>query len=128
MIVGIGIDVAEIARIAAVLDRHGERFLRRVLTEGERAYCLRHRAPAAHVAGRFAAKEAALKALGTGLSSGIGWRDVEVVRRPGGAPALALHGRAGEIAKGRGVRRTHLSLTHDRGIAAAVVILEGGGR
>ncbi len=125
MIVGTGIDLADVDRVRALIERHGGRFLARVLTEAERAYCERYRDPAPQVAARFAAKEAALKALGTGLDHGLSWQDVEVERAESGAPSLLLHGRAAEFARERGAERTHLSLSHDRGAAIAVVILEG---
>src|SRR5215472_4723413 len=92
-IIGLGLDATEIDRIADSIERYGERFLRRIFTESEIAYCMRRRVPAIHFAGRFAAKEAAMKALGTGFSQGVVWRDVEVVRR-GGPPQLQLHGGA----------------------------------
>src|SRR5581483_9489167 len=92
-IIGLGVDATDIERIAAAIDRYGDRFLRRIFTDGEIAYCTRRRAPAVHFAGRFASKEAAMKALGTGHSLGVLWRDVEVVRH-GGPPQLQLHGGA----------------------------------
>ncbi len=122
MIVGLGVDIVELGRIRDVLERHGERFLQRILTADERRYCALHRDQVPHVAARFAAKEAALKALGTGWSGGIHWTDVEVVREPSGKPTLALHG---EALKRQGAEaRWHLSLTHDRGNAVAVAVLE----
>lgn len=124
MILGIGVDIVGIDRVRGVLGRHGHRFTERVLTAEEQAYCSRHADPAPSLASRFAAKEAALKALGTGLAAGINWRDVEVVRAPSGAPGLRLHRRAGEIAAQLGVQRQHLTLTHDAGVAVAVVVLE----
>ena len=93
-IIGLGLDATDIARIAATIERYGDRFLHRIFTDGEIAYCTRRRVPAIHFAGRFAAKEAAMKALGTGHSRGVLWRDVEVVRR-GGPPQLQFHGGAG---------------------------------
>lgn len=126
MIVGIGIDLIEVPRLAEVLQRQGEAFLQRVFTAGERAYCEgapRH--AAARLAARWAAKEALLKALGTGLRE-VKWQEIEVVRDELGAPALLLHGAAAEVAQRRGVVRTHLSLTHTEGYAAAQVVLEGG--
>src|SRR3981189_1516710 len=92
-IIGLGLDATEIDRIADTIERYGQRFLNRVFTDGEIAYCVRRRVPGIHFAGRFAAKEAGMKALGTGHSHGVLWRDVEVVRR-GGPPQLALHGGA----------------------------------
>ncbi len=124
MIVGLGTDIAEVERIEASLRRFGERFLHRVFTEGERLYCLRKPFPAQSLAARFAAKEAAAKALGTGISRGIGWRDIEVMRAPGRAPGLLLHGRARTLAEQLGARRSHVSLTHTAQTAMAVVILE----
>src|SRR5262245_4254017 len=94
-IVGIGLDATDIPRIAATIERYGNRFLSRILTPDELAYCLRRRDPTPHVAGRFAAKEAGMKAIGTGHSRGVLWRDIEVVRR-GGPPQLRFHGAAGE--------------------------------
>lgn len=121
----LGLDLTEVGRIADALERHGERFLARVFREGEILRSRRHpRAFAEHVAGRFAAKEAAMKALGTGWSGGIGFRDVEVGRDAGGAPTLALAGVAAERAKELGVARLHVSLTHTRDHAQAIVVLE----
>jgi holo-[acyl-carrier protein] synthase len=124
-IVGLGIDVVEIARIQRILDgppARAERFLARCFTAAERAYCDAGRDRAARHAARFAAKEAASKALGA--PAGIAWHDVEVMRGPG-APALELRGVAADRARALGVGRAHLSLTHDGGVAAAVVALEG---
>jgi holo-[acyl-carrier protein] synthase len=123
-IVGIGIDLVSIERLRGVLDRYGERFLERVLTADERGYCARHRDPTSQIAVRFAAKEALLKALGTGLSRGIRWQDVEVRREGDGPPRIHLSGRAVEESAALGVGRIHLSLSHDRGAAVAMVILE----
>ena len=95
MIVGLGTDVVEIARIEASLERFGDRFLHRIFTEAEIRYCLAKRRPAESLAARFAAKEAGAKALGTGISRGISWREIEVRRLPGQAPVLRWHGRAG---------------------------------
>src|SRR5262249_37109797 len=116
------IDICEIARIRSSLERFGIAFFERILTEQERAYCERHADSAVNYAGRFAAKEAAIKALGG--PPGLRWHDMEILRTEGGAPRLALHGATAEIAKGMGVTRTHLSISHDGGFAAAVVILE----
>jgi holo-[acyl-carrier protein] synthase len=125
VIVGLGMDVVEIARIARILEgprARAERFLSRCFTDRERAYCEGARDRAARYAARFAAKEAASKALGA--PTGIGWHDVEV-RRGGGAPSLALSGVAKETATRLGGRRALLTLTHDAGVAAATVIFEG---
>ena len=125
MILGLGMDVVEVGRIARLLDgRPGlaARFLARVFTAGEQADCRARREQAASLAARFAAKEAAVKALGAPV--GVRWLDVEVVRDEG-APRLVLSGVAARAALARGVVRTHLTLTHDAGVAAATVILEG---
>lgn len=126
MVLGLGTDITEVHRIQASLDRFGEHFLERVYTPGEVAYChARKKTAAQSFAARFAAKEAAAKALGTGISRGVTWRELEVVRRPGQAPELVLHGRAQEIAQARGITRLTLSLTHTSSVAMAVVIAEG---
>src|SRR4026209_2578575 len=106
-IIGLGIDVTDIPRIASAFERYGERFLRRVFTDGEIAYCTRRRDPVPHLAGRFAAKEAAMKALGTGHSRGVLWKDVEVVRH-GGPPQLRLHGGAARRAEAMGMTKSLL--------------------
>ena len=124
MIIAIGIDIIEIARVEEVFSRQGERFRERVFTEGEVDYCERRALRMSSYAARFAAKEAAMKALGTGWSDGVRWRDIEVVRGEKGAPALHLHGRALERLHEIGARRAHLSLTHSEQIAMAEVILE----
>jgi holo-[acyl-carrier protein] synthase len=124
MVVGVGTDMIEIARIDQSIRRFGERFLARVFTPQEIAFCQRKKAPAESFAARFAAKEAAAKALGTGIARGISWLEIEVVRAPGSAPTLALHGRAAQHARSLGVRRASLSLTHSRSTALAVVLLE----
>ena len=123
-IIGLGLDTTDIDRIADTLERYGERFLRRVFTDGEIAYCTRRRVPAIHLAGRFAAKEAAMKALGTGRSLGVLWRDVEVVRR-GGPPQLQFHGGAGRRFKEMGGRSSLLTITHSQDLAMAQVIILG---
>jgi len=124
MIIGIGIDVIENARIRESLERFGDRFLSRIYTDGEKEYCKKHASPEIHFAARFAAKEAAFKALGTGWSGGIKWRDVEITRLSSGKPELHLHDEALNLAKKMGVTRFHVSLTHDRSISCAVVIFE----
>jgi holo-[acyl-carrier protein] synthase len=122
MIVGVGIDLAPVERMAQALARHGERFERRVFTDGERAYCRARARAEEHFAARFAAKEAALKALG--VPEGLRWHELEIVSAAGGAPSLALHGAAARAASARGVARLHLSLTHAGGQAAAIVVAE----
>lgn len=126
MIVGTGIDLVEIERVARSIERYGRRFLERVYTAGEIAYCERKRRNAAEsYAARFAAKEAGAKALGTGMGFGVTWREIEVGREPAGRPLLLLHGRAAEIAQAMGVERSSLSITHTGSEAMAMVILEG---
>jgi holo-[acyl-carrier protein] synthase len=123
-ILGIGLDATDIPRLAEVLERFGDRFLQRVFTPGEIAYCTRRRNPAPHLAGRFAAKEAAMKALGTGHSRGVLWKDIEVIRG-GGPPRLQLHGGAARRADGMKVRGSLLTITHSETLAMAQVMLLG---
>jgi holo-[acyl-carrier protein] synthase len=123
-IIGVGLDATEIARVAEMIDRYGDRFLRRVFTDGEIAYCQRKRDFASSYAARFAAKEAAMKALGTGHSRGVYWTGIEVVRRHG-PPHLAFHGGADERFKAMGGTSSLLTLTHSRDLAIAHVILLG---
>ncbi|MEK7366044.1 MAG: holo-ACP synthase [Candidatus Deferrimicrobiota bacterium] len=127
MIVGIGVDIVDIARIQGLLDRYGERFLHRVYTEAETAYAMSGANKAERLAGRFAVKEAVMKALGTGKSLGILWRDVETVRGRLGKPDVHLHGQAVKWAKLRGAGAVHVAITHDGGKAVAFVILEKAG-
>ncbi len=128
MVLGLGTDITEVPRIQASITRFGQHFLERVYTAGEIAYCqARKKSAAQSFAARFAAKEAAAKALGTGISRGVSWREFEVIRHPGQAPQLQLHGRAAEIASSLGIQRLTLSLTHTNAIALAVVIAEDGG-
>ncbi len=124
-IIGLGIDATDLPRVRDVFERYGERFLRRVFTDVEIAYCTRQRDPVPSLAGRFAAKEAAMKALGTGHSQGVLWRDIEVVRRPGGPPQLQLHGGAAARAQGMHVRRSLVTITHAETVAIAQVMLLG---
>src|SRR6202051_1337450 len=127
MIVGSGIDLVEIGRIQQSVERFGQRFLDRIYTAAEKAYCLRKRNSAESLAARFAAKEAGAKALGTGISHGVNWLEVEVVREPGGRPTIAFHGRAREMAERVGAKSAALSLTHTGTLAMASVVLEGDG-
>lgn len=127
MILGTGIDLTEIPRIQQSLDRFGQRFLDRIYTAAEQAYCMRKRKAAESLAARFAAKEAAAKALGTGISRGVNWLEIEVVRASGGRPTLRFHGRAAELASSLGVAHSALSLTHTDTLAQASVILEDAG-
>jgi len=124
MIVGTGIDLIEIDRIHRSIERYGPRLLNRVYTSAEQTYCLRKRKSAESFAARFAAKEAGAKALGTGISFGVTWLEIEVVRELSGRPSLRFHGRAAQIAKRLGVTRAALSLTHTATLAQASVVLE----
>jgi len=124
VIVGTGVDLCEVPRIREALLRHGDRFKRRVFTDVEIAYAERKRDPYERYAARFAAKEAGMKALGTGWSGGISWRDFEVTNLPSGRPTLTFHGKAAEIAAKLALRNIVLTLTHTRDQALALVILE----
>src|SRR6476620_1417098 len=124
MIVGTGIDIAEVPRIAQALARHGERFLHRVFTEGEIRYCDSKANRVERYAARFAAKEAAMKALGTGWNHGVRWRDIEVARKPGSRPTIIFHGVAAQFAGRLGVQNIALSISHTEEQAIAQVILE----
>ena len=122
--IGIGMDATDLPRIARTLQRYGDRFLRRIFTDAEIAYCTRRRDPVPHLGGRFAVKEAAMKALGTGHSRGVLWKDVEVVRA-GGPPQLRFHGGAARRAEAMGVRRSLVTITHSEALALAQVMLFG---
>jgi holo-[acyl-carrier protein] synthase len=124
MITGIGIDVVQNDRIRQSIERFGDRFLQRIYTEAEIEYCKKSGQPEIHYAARFAAKEAAFKALGTGWAAGVKWTDVEVQRLPSGKPELHLHGEALVHATAAGAKRFHVSLTHDQLVSCAVVVLE----
>jgi holo-[acyl-carrier protein] synthase len=124
MIVGTGVDIAETVRIEHVLSRHGERFSGRLFTPEEIAYCERFKNKAERYAARFAAKEAAFKALGTGWREGVRWLDVEVTHLPSGKPELVLRGRAEELARQLGVTRTSVSISHSDHYVVAQVIFE----
>lgn len=126
MLIGTGIDLVEIARVQRSVERFGARFLDRVYTPAEQAYCLRKRKAAESFAARFAAKEAAAKALGTGIHYGVTWLEFEVVREPSGKPTLQFHGRAAQLALRLGVVRASLSITHTDALAMASVALEDG--
>ncbi len=125
MIVGMGIDVAEVKRIAEVIESQKERFLRRIYTLDEVAYCEQFKNRYERYAGRFAVKEAAMKALGTGWSRGVRWVDLEVVRQRGGRPTLSIKGEAKKIAEALGVKNIAVSITHTAEQAIAQVIFEG---
>jgi holo-[acyl-carrier protein] synthase len=124
MIVGTGIDIAEVPRIAESINRFGERFIHRVFTEGEIRYCDTKGNRFERYAARFAAKEAAMKALGTGWNNGVRWRDVEVVREPGQRPTIKFHAKAAEVAARLKTKNISLSITHTAQQAMASVILE----
>ena len=124
MIVGTGIDIAEVLRVRHAIERFGDRFLQRIFTAGEIRYCDSKANRIERYAARFAAKEAAMKALGTGWNHGVRWRDCEVVRLPGGRPTMTFHGKAGEFAARLGVKHTALSISHTAEQAIAQVILE----
>jgi len=124
LVIGVGTDLMEIARIEQSYMRFGEAFLERIFTPGEIAYCMARKNYAESLAARFAAKEAGAKALGTGISRGVSWRELEVRRLPGQRPELHLSGRAAEIAARLGIRRLSLSLSHSRHQSIAIVIAE----
>lgn len=126
MILGIGSDLAEVARIRHSIARYGDRFIKRIYTEGEQAYSSSKANVAERFAARFAAKEAGMKAIGTGWRRGVTWKDFEVLNERSGRPTLLLSGVASEIADRMGVERISISLTHTSELAFATVILEGG--
>jgi len=125
MIIALGMDIVEIDRFAGVMQRKGDRFLQRLFTAREIEYCQSMPNPAAHFAVRFAAKEAFSKAIGTGIAEGLQWIDVEVARAQNGRPSIQTSGRASDVLQRLAVTRCHLTLSHSRGIASAVVVLEG---
>jgi holo-[acyl-carrier protein] synthase len=124
VIVGLGVDIAEVDRVRAAIERRGEAFLKRLFTPREMAYCETHRNRYERYAGRFAAKEAAMKALGTGWRRGVRWIDIEIVRLPSGKPSLELSGRAREFAERLEVKNISLTITHSGNTALAQVIFE----
>lgn len=125
MIRGHGIDLVPVTRIQQVVERRGERFLKRILTEGEIEYCARFQDPERHWAARFAAKEAVMKALGTGWNVGVSWKSIEIVNLPSGQPTLVLSGKTAELARSLGVTATHVTLAHDGAYAVASVVFDG---
>jgi len=125
MILGTGIDIIEVARIASSFETHGERFVNRILVAEEIAYCMAHRQPAQYLAVRFAAKEAIAKAFGTGISGELGWQDMEIRRKESGEPYAVLHGKGAELFAARGAKRLHITLSHTENYATAMAILEG---
>jgi holo-[acyl-carrier protein] synthase len=124
MILGIGIDIIEVARVESSYEKFGERFLNRILLPDEIAYCLSHKSPGPFIAARFAAKEAISKAFGTGIGSRLSWKDMEIARRESGEPYVILHGPGEELLKARGGRIVLISLSHTQQHANAVAILE----
>jgi len=125
MILGVGTDIIEVARIQASYERFGERFVNRILLDNEIAYCLSHKSPAPFIAARFAAKEAISKAFGTGIGAKLGWQDMEVGRRESGEPYVILHGDGQKLLQERGGRVVLISLSHTQQHATAMAILEG---
>lgn len=125
MIIGIGIDIIEIKRIKSVIDRHGDYFYKRIFTEKEIEYCKGQKKNAIlHFAGRFTAKEAALKALGTGLAGGISWTDIEILNAVSGKPALTFSGVAKKFYDSLGGKKIFVSISHSKGYATSQVIIE----
>jgi holo-[acyl-carrier protein] synthase len=125
MILGVGIDLIEVARIASSFEKFGEQFVNRILLPDEIAYCLSHRKPAPFLAARFAAKEAISKAFGTGIGAALGWQDMEIRRKESGEPFVVLHGKGRDLFEARGAKSLHISLTHTENYAVATAILEG---
>jgi holo-[acyl-carrier protein] synthase len=123
-VIGIGVDLVECSRIQHSIDRFGDRFLRRVFTEGEVAYSMSMKFPARHLAARFAAKEAVSKAFGTGIGKAMGWRDIDIQKKPSGEPFLAFSGPAEDLAKRRGVVNALITLSHTDHLAIACIVLE----
>ena len=125
MILGLGIDIIEVARIQASYERFGERFLNRILLAGEIDYCLSHKTPGPFLAARFAAKEAISKAFGTGIGAQLAWLDMEIRRKESGEPYVVLHGKGEQLLKDRAGRIVLISLSHTQAHVAAVAVLEG---
>jgi holo-[acyl-carrier protein] synthase len=125
MILGLGIDIIEVARISASLEKFGERFGQRILLPEEMAYCLMHRHPAPFVAARFAAKEAISKAFGTGIGAQLGWRDMEIRKKESGEPFVVLHGKGRELFESRRAKQLLVSISHTEHYAAVTAVLEG---
>jgi holo-[acyl-carrier protein] synthase len=125
MILGVGIDIIEVARIATSLEKFGHRFGERILSRAESKYCLSHSSPAPFVAARFAAKEAISKAFGTGIGSHLGWQDMEIAHRETGEPYVILHGKGKKLFESREAKNIFVSISHTREYAAVVAMLEG---
>jgi holo-[acyl-carrier protein] synthase len=124
MILGTGIDIIEVARIAASFEKFGERFVNRILLPDEIAYCLAYRQPAPFLAARFAAKEAISKAFGTGIGAALGWQDMEICKKESGEPFVVLHAKGKILFETRGAKKLHVSLSHTQNHAAAMAVLE----
>jgi holo-[acyl-carrier protein] synthase len=124
MILGTGIDIIEVARIASSFEKFGERFVNRILLPGEIAYCLAHRQPAPFLAARFAAKEAISKAFGTGIGAALGWQDMEICKKESGEPFVVLHGKGKILFETRAAKKLHITLSHTQNYATAMAILE----
>jgi len=124
-VIGIGVDLVECARIERSLERFGDKFLQRVFTKGEVEYSMSMKFPARHLAARFAAKEAVSKAFGTGIGKSMGWRDIDVHKKPSGEPFLVFGGGAEKLAKERGVTNALITLSHSEQHAVACIVLEG---
>jgi holo-[acyl-carrier protein] synthase len=124
MILGTGIDIIEVARIASSYEKFGERFVNRILLPDEIAYCLSHKKPAPFLAARFAAKEAISKAFGTGIGAALGWQDMEIRRKETGEPFVILHDKGGKLFETRGAKQLHVSLSHTQNYAVATAVLE----
>jgi len=125
MILGTGIDIIEVARIAASFEKFGERFVNRILLPDEIVYCFGHKNPAPFLAARFAAKEAISKAFGTGIGAALGWQDMEICKKESGEPFVVLHGNGRELFTTRGAKQLLVSLSHTDNYAAATAVLEG---
>ena len=125
MVLGTGIDIIEVARIAASYEKFGERFVNRILLPDEIAYCLTHKNSVPFLAARFAAKEAISKAFGTGIGAALGWRDMEIRKKESGEPFVVLHGKGNKLFEARGAKRLLVSLSHTENYAAAMAVLEG---
>ena len=125
MILGVGIDIIEVTRIAASYEKFGDRFVNRILLPDEIAYCLRHRQPAPFIAARFAAKEAISKAFGTGIGAQLGWQDMDIRRKESGEPFVVLNGKGKKLFDARCAKKLHVSISHTQQYAAVVAVLEG---
>ncbi|MGO8697939.1 MAG: holo-ACP synthase [Limisphaerales bacterium] len=124
MILGTGIDIIEVRRVELAYEKHGDRFVRRILLPDELAYCLSHKSPGPFIAARFAGKEAISKAFGTGIGSQLSWHDMEIRRKESGQPYVVLHGQGQTLLVARGGREVHITLSHTTQHATAVAILE----